>query len=81
MPRIIYINHSRGMAVVEIDKNECSVIEADPSDLSLGDTVEGEFSREGSTKIKNASQGTSMHVIVQNASLTQEHAIRRANLQ
>ena len=81
MPTIIYIVEKRGMAVVEIESNLCSVIEYNPTDeLNIGDPVTGDFKTEGSTLIFNENSYNEMAVTVQNACIGENIAKERAFL-
>lgn len=81
MPEIVYINERKGMAVVEIESNICSVIELlEVKELNLGDLVQADFKKEGPTNMFNQNTYEGINIIVQNAILSKDEAIRKAVL-
>jgi len=81
MPRVIFINHQRGMAVVEIQPNLCSVIEIQGSgEINQGDNLTGNLNTLGSQNIRNQDTHDDIDIIVQNINIGQDLAIKRALL-
>jgi hypothetical protein len=82
MAEIVFINEKRGMAVVEVESNICSVIEIlDSVELVVGERVSGDFNKLGSTKMNSLDSFEEVDIIVQNILLSKNQAITRAYLQ
>jgi|GEM_PF-5624648 len=80
MPIVTFINQQRGMAVIEIEANHCSIIEIlDYTDLSEGDEVIGDFHTLGSQTMRHLENNDDINIIVQNIHLTSDHAFKLAS--
>jgi hypothetical protein len=81
MSEIVYINERKGMAVVEVESNLCSVIELlEDRELNLGDPVQADFKKEGPTTMFNHNTHEEINIVVQNTILSKDDAIRKAVL-
>jgi hypothetical protein len=80
--KVTFINKTRGMFVVLLNDGSYSVIEtSDIDEIGISSNIKGNLDEEGYSEVLNTDTSTTFDVIIQNAGCSQNHAMRRAELQ
>jgi hypothetical protein len=75
--KVVMMSDRNVFAAVEARSGDYAVMIAEGADIALGDELQGEFSGSGTKELRNATQGRSVRVSVDDWGCTRKRAIDR----